>query len=138
MSTPSRRIKIGLQGRTGTDQNSQDSYIRTYEFPVVAVASSAEQDSGVAAPTKSVQVMSAYLYVNTAETTAAVKTLTVGTTSGGGADALSTTSVAATGPIGDPVTSAFVGGGNWSYTLVDTDFIELDAVCVVTVLATDA
>jgi hypothetical protein len=138
MASPSRLKKLGLQDGLHPTKNTQDSYLQTFEFPVVAVATAAEQDSGVVAPTKSVQVVSAYLYVNTAEATAAVKTLTIGTTSGSGADALGATSVAATGPVGTPVAAAFVGGGNWSYTLVDTDFIELDAVCVVTVLATDS
>jgi hypothetical protein len=138
MASPSRFTKVGLQGRTGVVANTQDSYEQTFEFPVLAVASAAEQDTGIAAPTKSIQVLSAYLYVNTAEATAVAKTLTVGTTAGSGADALGATSVAATGPIGTPVTAAFVGGGNWSFTLAGADFAELDAVCVVTVLATDA
>lgn len=137
MAAPSRFTKVGLQNRIGTAQNTQDSYLQTFEFPVAAIASAAEQDTGVAAPTKSIQVVSAYLYVNTAEASAAAKTLTVGTTTGSGADALGATSVAATGPIGTPVTAAFVGGGNWSFTLAGADFAELDAVCVVTVLATD-
>lgn len=137
MANPTRFTKLGTSGRTGTVNNTQDSYLKTYEFPILAVASAAEQDTGVAAPTKAIQVVSAMLYVNTAEATAAAKTLTVGTTSGGGADALAATSVAATGPIGTPVTVAFVGGGNWSFTLAGADFAELDAVCVVTVLASD-
>ena len=138
MANPTRFTKIGTSGRTGTDQNTQDSYEQTFEFPVVAVASAAEQDTGVAAPTKAVQVLSAMLYVNTAEATAAAKTVDIGTTSGSGADALNDESVAATGPVGTPVTAAFVGGGNWSYTLAGADFAELDAVCVVTVKAIDS
>lgn len=137
MANPTRFTKVGTSGKTGVASNTQDSYLQTFEFPVVAVASDAEQDTGVAAPTKAVQVVSAMLYVNTAEATAAVKTLTVGTTAGSGADALGATSVASTGPVGTPVTAAFVGGGNWSYTLVDTDFAELDAVAVITVKAID-
>ena len=137
MASPSRFTKVGLQGRTGTDTNSQDSYLQTFEFPVLAIASGAEQDTGIAAPTKSIQVVSAYLYVNTAEATGTTKTLTVGTTSGSGADALGASSVAATGVVGTPVTAAFVGGGNWSFTLASANFAELDAVCVVTVLASD-
>lgn len=137
MANPTRFTKLGTSGRTGTVNNTQDSYLKTYEFPILAVASSAEQDTGIAAPTKTVQVVSAYLYVNTAETTGTTKTLTVGTTSGGGADALGASSVASTGVVGTPVTAAFIGGGNWSFTLASANFAELDAVCVVTVLASD-
>ena len=137
MSTPSRFTKVGLQGRTGVSTNTQDTYLQTFEFPVVAVASGALQDTGIAAPSGNVQVVSAYLNVTTAEATAAVKTLTVGVV-GSGATVLGATSVASTGPVGTPVTAAFAGNANWSYTLVGADFAELDAVCVVTVLATDA
>jgi hypothetical protein len=137
MANPARFTKLGTSGRTGTDANTEDSYIQTFEFPVVAVASSAEQDTGIAAPTKSIQVISAYLYVNTAEATALTKTLDIGTTSGTGADVLNDVSVAATGPVGTPITAAFAGGGNWSYTLPLTTFAELDAVAVVTVKASD-
>ena len=137
MANPTRYKKVGLSGRTGVSTNTQDTYLRTYEFPVVAVASAAEQDTGIAAPTKSIQVVSAYLYVNTTEATAAVKTLDIGTTAGSGADAINDVSVTATGPVGTPVTAAFTGGGNWSYTLAGADFAELDAVAVVTVLASD-
>lgn len=137
MASPTRVIKQGLQGRKGTDKNTQDSYLQTIEFPVAAIASAAEQDTGIEAPTKSIQIVSAYLYVGTEETTAAAKTLTVGTTTGSGADALGATSVAVTGPVGTPVTAAFAGGGNWSFTLAGADFVELDATCVITVLATD-
>lgn len=138
MASPTRFTKVGTSGRTGTSSNTLDSYTQTFEFPVVAVASAAEQDTGVAAPTGIIQVMSAFLKVTAAEATAAVKTVDVGTTAGTGADALNDASVAATGPVGTPVTTAFVGGGNWSYTLAGADFAELDAVCVVTVKATDA
>lgn len=137
MASPTRFTKVGLQGRKDTTSNSQDSYLQTFEFPVVAVASAAEQDTGIAAPTKAVQVVSAMLYVNTAEATATTKTVDIGTTAGTGADILNDESVASTGPVGTPVTAAFVGGGNFSYTLAGADFAELDAVCVVTVQALD-
>lgn len=137
MSTPSRFTKVGLQGRTGVSTNTKDAYLQTFEFPVVAVASAALQDTGIAAPSGDVQVVSAYLKVNTAEATSLTKTLTVGIV-GAGANILAATSVAATGPVGTPVTAAFAGGANFSYTLATATFAELDAVCVVTVLATDA
>lgn len=137
MASPTRFNKVGFQGRTGTARNSQDASIRTYEFPVTAVASAAEQDTGIAAPVGDVQVVSAYLKVVTAEATAVTKTVDVGTTTGTGANILNDESVAATGPVGTPITAAFAGGGNFSYTLAGADFAELDAIAVVTVMATD-
>ena len=138
MSSPSRFTKIGVQGRTGTSENTQDTFIQTFEFPVVAVASAAEQDTGVVAPTDFLQVISAVLKVTTAEATAAAKTVDVGTTSGSGADILDDVSSAATGPVGTPITAAIAGGGNFSYTLAGADFVELDAVCVVTALCSNS
>lgn len=134
MTARTRYKALGLQGR---QDGHQDTFLKTYQFPVVAVASAAEQDTGVAAPAGTIQVVSAYLRVTTAEATAAAKTVEVGTTSGSGADILNDASVAATGPVGTPITAAFAGGGNFSYTLAGADFAELDAVCVVTVLAAD-
>jgi hypothetical protein len=79
-----------------------------------------------------------YLIVETAEATAVTKTLDVGTTAGSGADALNDVSVAATGPVGTPVQAAFVGGGNWSFTLAGADFADLASRCVIHYVATDA
>ena len=58
MANPTRLSKLGLQGRTGVPANTLDSYIQTVEFPVVAVASAAEQLTTVKTPTKSMQVIS--------------------------------------------------------------------------------
>jgi hypothetical protein len=138
MASPSRFDKVGLLGRTGVAANETDAYMEAVEFDVTAVASAAEQDTGIAAPTGTIQVTSAYLIVKTAEAAAAVKTLDVGTTAGSGADALNDVSVAATGPVGTPVQAAFVGGGNWSYALAGADFTGVDARCIIHYVATDA
>lgn len=128
---------IGLAGSVGTDNNSQDTFIRTYEFPINAVASAAEQDTGIAAPTGSIQCLSAYIEVETEELTAAAKTVDVGIV-GQGAVFLNDASVAATGPVGTPIMAAIAGGANFSFTLAGADFAELASKAVITVLATEA
>jgi len=137
MTQRTRYSALGLQGRQATSENSLDTFIKVYEFPIDAVASGAEQDTGVAAPAGWFQVISAVIQVDTAEATGTTKTVDVGTTSGSGADILNDASVAATGPVGTPVTAAVAGGGNFSFTLGSADFAELDATCVVYVLAKD-
>lgn len=137
MATPSRFNKVGLQGRTGTESNTQDTYLKTFEFPVTAVASAAAQDTGIAVPTGGFQAVSAFLIVKTAEATALAKTVSVGTTVDGQA-LNANTDVSAVGPVGTTATGATAGGGTFTYTLAGADFAELDAVCVVTLLAYDA
>jgi YbbR domain-containing protein len=111
MAAPSRFNKIGLQGRTGTERNTVDSYQQTVEFDIDAIASATEQDTGIPAPTGTIQVTSAWIEVETAEATAAVKTVDVGTTA---------------------------GSGNWSFTLADAGFADLASKCIITYVATDA
>ena len=139
MAAPTRFTKVGLQGRTGTPQNTLDSFVRTVEFPVVAVASAAAQNTGVLTPTESMQVISAYLKVTTAEATAAAKTVDVGVTATA-AGVLNDTDTSATGNFGTPITAAIstVPGAEFTYTLAGADFVELDAVCVVTFIGIDA
>ncbi len=131
MST--RLDSLGLAGRPSST-NLSNTFIKTVEAPVVAVASASEQDTGVLIPSDAVQLVSAVLDVDTAETTATVKTLTVGVF-GGDADAFMTaTSGAATGFAGVPVQVPVNGGGNIGYTLAGADFAELDARAVLTFL----
>jgi hypothetical protein len=140
MATPTSRFDaIGLSGRKGATPNLKDSYIKTVEFPVVAVASGAAQSTTVKTPTESIQVISAYLNVTTAEATAVTKTVDVGVT-GVGAAVLNDADVSATGPVGTPITAAVpVTTGNvFTYTLAGADFAELVATCVVTYQGIDA
>jgi len=81
MAAPSRFSKIGISGAPNRGANLNDPYIKTIEFPVVAIASTAEQLSTVKTPTQSMQVISSYLKITTAEATAAVKTIDIGVTS---------------------------------------------------------
>ncbi len=138
MAAPSRLTKVGLQGRTGVPANTLDSFLQTVEFPVVAVASAAPQSTGVFAPTESMQVVSAYLKVNVAEATGVTKTVEIGIT-GTGSGVLTGEDVSATGPVGTPVAAALdsSGGAEFIYTLAGADFVELDAVCVVTFVGID-
>lgn len=131
-----RFTRLGVAGRKDSANNSQDTYLQTFEFPVVAVASGAAQDTGVPVPTGTFQTVSAYLLINTAEVTGTTKTVTVGTTTAAGS-ILGATDVSATGPEGTPVQAATAGGGNFAYTLGSANFAELDAVCVVTLLCSD-
>lgn len=136
MTAKTRYSALGLAGSKDSVNNSQDTFIKTFEFDVNAVASAAEQDTGIAAPAGTIQVISAYLEVDTAEATAAAKTVSVGIV-GQAAAFLGASDVSATGPVGTPVTAAIAGGANFSFTLAGADFVELVSRCVVTVLATD-
>lgn len=137
---PGMRIaSIGLSNRVGTDKNLNDAYIKTFEFPVVAVASAAEQDTGVEGPTESMQVIAAYLTVEDPEVTALTKTVDVGfgATSAG---VLSATDVSAAGAVGSPVTAAInsTASNTFKYTLALATFAELKATCTVVALCVDS
>ena len=77
MASPSRFTKIGVSGAPNRGTNLNDPYIQTVEFPVVAVASAAAQLTTVKTPTQSMQVISSYLKITTAEATAVAKTVDI-------------------------------------------------------------
>jgi len=135
--TPTRYTKLGLSGRTGTDNNTQDSFMQTFEFPVQAIASASAQDTGIKAP-KTIQSMGAYLNVTTAEATATVKTVSVGIV-GAAASFLSAEDVSSTGPVGTPVTAVVDNSAlaNFAFILGDALFVELDATCVLWVIGSN-
>lgn len=137
MAAPTRFTKVGTSGRPSTDNNTQDSYIQTFEFPVVAVASAAAQDTGIKAP-KTIQAISAYIKITTPEGTAATKTVSVGIV-GAAASFLSDENVSVATRVGTPVTAVRPNDSsvNFTYTLAGADFVELDAICVLTVIASD-
>lgn len=139
MANPSRLSKLGLSGAPGRGLNLNDSYIKTVEFPVVAVASGAEQLTTVKTPTQSMQVISSYLKITTAEVTAAAKTVDIGVTSQA-AVIQNDSDVSAVGADGVPELAAInVSDGDvFAYTLVGADFAELVATCVVTYTGIDA
>ena len=109
MTARTRFSALGLAGSKDTTKNSQDSFIKTYEFDINAIASASEQDTGVAAPAGNIQVISAFIVVATAEASAAAKTVDVGIV-GQPAVFLNDASVAATGPVGTPIAAAIAGG----------------------------
>jgi hypothetical protein len=124
---------IGLSGRKGTDNNSQDTRLKTYEIPLTVVASASAQDTGIPLPSGVAQAVSAYVRIVTAEATGVTKTIDVGVVGGSDTAFINAASVAATGYAGAPVTTAVSGGSaNLSYTLGSADFVELDAVAVIT------
>ena len=139
MATPSRFNKIGVSGAPGRGVNLNDSYIKTVEFPVVAVASAAEQLTTVKTPTQSMQVISSYLKITTAEATAVTKTVDIGVTSQA-AVIQNDSDTSAIGADGVPELAAFdVSEGDvFAYTLAGADFAELVATCVVTYTGIDA
>ena len=139
MATPSRLSKLGLSGKSGAEINISDPYIKTVEFPVDAIASGSAQDTGVPTPSKSMQVISSYIEINTAEATGTVKTVDIGI-NGQGNVIQAGTSVAAAGAAGAPVQGAISvsSSTNFTFTLGSADFAELDATCVVTFQGIDA
>ena len=129
---------MGLSGRTGTDKNTEDAYYQTFEIPLKAVASGAAQDTGIRAP-KATASFGGYIRVTTAEGTASVKTIDVGILGGDDAAFANNVDVSVTGVVG-PVKRATVdnsAGANFSYTLAGADFVELDAVLVMSVMGGD-
>ncbi len=139
MARSTRLLELGLSGRKGQSPNLNDSYIKTVEFPVVAVGTTTAQDSGILTPTKSMQVISSYLQITTAEATAVVKTIDIGVTSQA-AVIQNDSDVSAVGADGVPELAAFdvSAGDTFTYSLVDTDFVELVATCIVTYQGIDA
>lgn len=137
MANPTRFTKLGLSGRAGTSNNTQDSYMQTFEFPVQAIASASAQDTGIQAP-KTIQAFGAYLNVKTAEASATVKTVSVGVV-GSAASFLSAEDVSATGPVGTPITVAYDNSAlaNFAFILGDALFEELDATCVLWVIGSN-
>lgn len=136
MANPTRFTKIGLSGRIGKN-NTQDSFIQTFEFPIQAIDSDTEQDTGIKAP-KTIQAIGAYINVITAESTAIVKTVSVGII-GASTVFLISEDVSATGPVGTPVTAAYDNSAlaNFSFILGDALFEELEATCVVWVIGSE-
>lgn len=140
-----RFLNVGLQGGLGqkdtqtNSTNTRDAYIKTFEIPLTRVASGATQTTNIEAGSKSIQVVSAYVDVTTAEATAATKTLTVGI-GGAAANVLGATSVAATGAVGTPLTPAIkltTANNKFTYTFAGADFAEFVGTAVVTAICQD-
>ena len=122
--------QIGISGR----KSGSDPFLKVVQVDVVAVASAAEQDTSIAIPSDAVQLISAVIDVITPESTAAAKTLTVGSFGVNDDAFMAATSVAATGFAGVPINTPVNGGGTISYKLAGADFVELDAVAILTFL----
>lgn len=136
MGSPTRFTRVGFSGSKGTEGNKKDTFLQTFEFDIAAVASTDAQETGVKVPVGIVQVVSAYIDVETAEATSATKTVSVGV-GGAGDNVLSGTSVAATGGAGTPVTAAInttSSNNEFTFTLPTATFAELEGRAVVTLL----
>lgn len=121
---PTRFNKIGSSGNRGEDSNIADSYNQTFEFNISAQTGFTTFDTGIVLPPH-VQGISAMLIVDTAETTGATKTITVGTSVLPNALLLSTTTVAEV-TLGQPPGPAFPNpaGNTILVTFGSDDWIE--------------
>jgi hypothetical protein len=140
-----RFTNISLEGgfqekdKATNSVNTRDSFIKTFEIPLTRVASGALQTTTIEAGTKSIQVISAYIDVTTAETTAATKTLTVGI-GGAAANILGATSVAAVGAVGTTLLPAITlnsTNNKFTYTLAGADFAQFVGTAIVTAICTN-
>ena len=130
MASPSRFTKLGSTNL----KNKTDAYMEAVQFPIVAVAADTAQTVDVKTPSESMQVYSAYIQINTPESSATVTTVSVGVTgANNGAAVIADAAVDSAGVAGKPVTEAIKTTPltKFTYTLADSDFEELDAVCIV-------
>lgn len=135
MAAPTRFTKVGLSGRTGVSTNTLDSFIQTFEIPLAIVASTAAQDTGIAAPANG-KLLGGFIKVDTAEVTTASPTITLGVD--GATGTIGVGDVDAVGLKDLPNQDGYTGGtGNFTYTLSDTTFAEFAGSAVITVLAYD-
>ena len=138
----SRLNNLGLQGsfnqrdnQTNTT-NTQDTFVKTFEIPLPRVASAATQTTVVEAGSKWLQVISAVIVVDVAETTAVTKTISIGI-GGSAVNVMAATSVAATGAVGTPVESAInvtTANNKFTYTLGGADFAQFQGRAIVTAI----
>ena len=140
-----RLFNINVQGPYGQKDtqtnsvNTRDTFIKTFEIPLTRVASGALQTTNIEAGTKSIQVISAYIDVTTAEVAAATKTLTVGI-GGAPANILGATSVAAVGAVGTPLLPAITlnsTNNKFTYTLAGADFAQFVGTAIVTAICSN-
>lgn len=140
-----RLFHINVQGPYGqkdtqtNSTNTRDTFIKTFEIPLTRVASGALQTTNIEAGTKSIQVISAYVDVTTAEVAAATKTLTVGI-GGAPANILGATSVAAVGAVGTPLLPAITlnsTNNKFTYTLAGADFAQFVGTAIVTAICSN-
>jgi hypothetical protein len=140
-----RFTNISLEGgfqekdKATNSVNTRDTFIKTFEIPLTRVASGALQTTNIVAGTKSIQVISAYIDVTTAEVAAATKTLTVGI-GGSPANILGATSVAAVGAVGTPLFPAITlnsTNNSFTYTLAGADFAQFVGTAIVTAICSN-
>jgi len=140
MTAKSRFSAVGTSGRKDATDNSLDTFLKTFEFPITVVASTSSQQTGIFVPAGGV-ILSAAIQVETAEATGTTKTVDIGLTGDSdaiidGGDVSATGWVGATGGVGE-LSSVPCAGGELLYVLGSADFAELEATAVVTVLGSD-
>ena len=144
----SRLTALGLQGSLGqrdnqtNTTNTADTFIKTFEIPLRAVASSSAQTTVVETGNLSIQVISAYIRVITPETVGTTKTLTMGI-GPGASNVLSATSAAVAGCFGSPasappVTNLTPSTNKFNYTLGSADWSDFVGVAIITAICANA
>jgi len=128
----------GFSGRTAGQFNKTDTRIITREFTVSASATASQIDTGIKL-SNTVQVISAFVKVGTAEATGTTKTLSVGLFGGTAAEFLSASVVSAVGVVGTPLLVAKDSStfNTIGYKFGSADFAELECTVVLTLLIGD-
>lgn len=128
----------GFAGRTAGQFNKTDTRIITREFTVSASATASQIDTGIKL-SNTVQVISAFVKVGTAEATGTTKTLSVGLFGGTAAEFLSATAVSAVGVVGTPILPAKDSSTNNTigYKFGSANFAELECTVVLTLVIGD-
>lgn len=127
---PSRYTRVGTSGPKGPDSLT-DSFIQTIVAPIAAVASAAQQDTGVELP-EHFKAISAFINVAVAEVTASVKTVDVGIFGGAETRFLDDTTVDSVNWHGSlNNTQTHNGGATVGFTLAGADFVELEGEIVI-------
>jgi len=126
MST--RLNAVGLSG----NKSKYDTVKAIIEIDLPVVASGAVQNTGVFLTIG--QILSAWVYIKTPETTGTTKTVSVGIAGGAGTELISAGDVSGAGVVGSssiPLTTNLAD--EITYTLGSADFAELDATLVLEV-----
>ena len=135
MTSQTRFNRIGLAGRKSA-KNVKDPFVQTIEAPIVAVASAAQQDTGIPLPDGGIQEISAFIKVDSPEVTGTTKTVNVGVFGGSATAFLSAADVSTVGVTGETLISAVnTSDDTIGYTLGSANFAELEGTLVLTIIA---
>ncbi len=132
MSNPTRFTKLGVSGGTGTDENTQDTFLQCIEVPFKAQGSGSKIDSGVAAPA-SFSPVGGYVAINVPETQGATQEVSIGMTGAGASGSIyNQIDTATIGKFGNIIKSVIDNNlnENFAFTMPNTN-IECEGVAVI-------